>query len=105
MFFVSFLHLPIFNGGLSRAGFALATVVVRVWFVSLKRGRLFLAGALLGLGLFRFHIVVPLMLLFVVRKQWKVIRGFHCHSDSGYSCFPFITGWQGAIKYVYLLLR
>jgi len=104
--FVSFFaFFPIFNAVYHGQDSLLLLLLFASAFVSLKRGRLFLAGALLGLGLFRFHIVVPFMLLFVVRKQWKVIRGFTVTAILVTAASLFITGWQGAIKYVYLLLE
>jgi hypothetical protein len=72
-------------------------------FVSLKRGRLFWAGFLLGLGLFRFHLVVPFMLLFVIKKEWRVIQGFSIAAVFVSIMSVWVTGWQGMIKYVDLL--
>ena len=98
-----FAFFPIFNAVYHGQDSLLLLLLFASAFVSLKRGRLFLAGALLGLGLFRFHIVVPFMLLFVVRKQWKVIRGFSISAVLVTAASLFVTGWQGTIKYVYLL--
>ena len=72
-------------------------------FVSLKRGLPFWAGLLLGLGLFRFHLVVPFMLLFVTKKQWKVIQGFSIAAVLVSIVSVFVTGRQGIVKYVNLL--
>jgi hypothetical protein len=34
------------------------------------------AGAFLALGLFKFHLVLPFVLLLLVQKRWKVLYGF-----------------------------
>jgi len=44
-------------------------------FVFLKKRREFTAGSLLGAGLIRFQFVVPLLLVFLALKRWKIILG------------------------------
>jgi Glycosyltransferase family 87 len=102
--FVSlFAFFPIFNAVYHGQDSLVLLLLFVSAFVSLKRGRTFLAGALLGFGLFRFHIVVPFMLLFVVRRQWKVLRGFAVTAIFVTGVSLFVTGWQGAIRYISLL--
>src|SRR5713101_5957895 len=43
---------------------------------SLDRGREFRAGILLGLALFKFQIVIPIALLFLVWRRWRFTAGF-----------------------------
>jgi hypothetical protein len=45
-------------------------------FVSLKRGQDFRAGVFLGLGLFKFPIVLPFALICLLRKKWRMMGGF-----------------------------
>ena len=104
--FVSFFSFfPIFNAVYHGQDSLVLLLLFACAFVSLKRDLPFLAGVFLGLGLFRFHIVVPFMLLFVVRKQWRVIRGFLVTGVLAVAASLFVTGWQGAIRYVSLLLE
>jgi len=44
--------------------------------VSLGRGRQLSAGVLVGLGLFKFQIVLPIALLFLVWRRWRFSAGF-----------------------------
>jgi hypothetical protein len=44
--------------------------------VALERKRESLAGCLIALGLFKFQIVLPIALLFVVWNRWKFAKGF-----------------------------
>jgi hypothetical protein len=45
-------------------------------FVLLDRGKDLFAGILIGLGLFKFQIVIPIALLFLVWRRWRFISGF-----------------------------
>lgn len=42
----------------------------------LLRGSEVECGAILGLGLFKFHLVLPLLAIFLLRKRFKVVGGF-----------------------------
>jgi Glycosyltransferase family 87 len=44
-------------------------------FVLLERRKEFAAGFLLALGLFKFQFVIPIALLFLLWRQWKVLGG------------------------------
>src|SRR2546422_2817158 len=44
--------------------------------VSLHSGRELAAGVLVGLGLFKFQIVIPIALLFLVWRRWRFSAGF-----------------------------
>ena len=50
-------------------------------FVCLKRHRDFTAGIFLGLGLFKFPIVLPFALIFLLRGKWRVMGGFAAASS------------------------
>ena len=39
-------------------------------------GRQAKAGVLLGLGLFRFHLLVPFLFIIVLRRQWRLVGAF-----------------------------
>lgn len=45
-------------------------------FVSLKQNKQFRAGAFLALGLFRFQLILPFALICLLRREWRMIRGF-----------------------------
>jgi uncharacterized Tic20 family protein len=45
-------------------------------FLALRGGKELLCGSLLGLGLFRFQIVLPFLFPFVLRRRWKIFMGF-----------------------------
>ena len=45
-------------------------------YVLLERGRHFRAGLLLALALMKFQVALPVILLFIVWRQWRVVAGF-----------------------------
>jgi nitrate reductase NapE component len=54
----------------------LLLLIFSLVFIFLKGEREFAAGCCLGLGLFRFHLVLPLMLVFVLERRRKAFVGF-----------------------------
>jgi len=44
--------------------------------VSLLSGRELAAGVLVGLGLFKFQIVIPIALLYLIWRRWRFVFGF-----------------------------
>jgi Glycosyltransferase family 87 len=44
--------------------------------VSLERGRQLTAGLLIGLGLFKFQVTIPIALLFLAWRRWRFSSGF-----------------------------
>jgi len=72
-------------------------------FIALKQGRDFRAGAILGLGLFKFQFILPFALIFLLRRQWRVMKGFLA-SAAGLGVLSVIAvGWRGIWSYVNLL--
>ena len=45
-------------------------------FVLLRRGEELQSGCLLACGLFKFHLIVPFVLILLLRKKWRAIGGF-----------------------------
>jgi len=68
-------------------------------YVALKEKREFAAGCWLGLGLFRFHLVLPLLLILLLHKKRNVIAGFLVTALSLVLISIAILGWQEAASY------
>ena len=72
--------------------------------VSLERNRDLTAGALAGVGLFKFQIVVPIVLLFLLWRRWRFVKGF-LFSAILVGLLSFITsGWAETVVFVHSLL-
>src|SRR5215471_6466237 len=50
--------------------------ILAVVLVLFRRGSDMFAGCILALGLFKFHLVIPLALIFLLRRQYKLLVGF-----------------------------
>lgn len=74
-------------------------LVFALAYISLSRGADISAGCWLGLGLFRFHLVLPFVLMLLWSRRWKVLAGFVgvglclCLLAIG------VVGWEGALGY------
>jgi hypothetical protein len=62
------------------------------------------AGLLLGLGVFKFQIVIPIAVLFFLWKRWRFVLGFAISSASSALVSLFMVGTQGARQYASMLL-
>ena len=68
-------------------------------YVLLRRNSDIAAGCCLGLGLFRFHLVLPMVLILLLQKRTKAIFGF-VTTAAGLALISIaIIGWQGALAY------
>ncbi|HKD01972.1 MAG TPA: glycosyltransferase family 87 protein [Terriglobales bacterium] len=74
-----------------------------LWFaaayVSLKRGNDLAAGCWLGLGLFRFQLVLPFVAMLGLRKRWRALAGFFAMAGVLGLVSVAIVGWHGLWDY------
>ncbi|HZR31871.1 MAG TPA: glycosyltransferase family 87 protein [Terriglobales bacterium] len=83
----------------------LLLLVFALAFICLKRGKEFRAGLWLGLGLFKFQFVLPLILIFLLRRKWKVFGGFAV-AATALAVLSFVAaGLAGIMDYVRLMLN
>ena len=68
-------------------------------FVELKKGREFRAGCFLALALFKWHLVLPVIFLLLLRREWKAGQGFLTAAIVLVLISLAITGLGGAIAY------
>jgi Glycosyltransferase family 87 len=68
-------------------------------FAALKRNADTLAGCWLGLSVFKFQLVIPLVLILVCWKRTKVLQGFVVIAGGLAAISVAITGWAGALRY------
>jgi hypothetical protein len=79
-------------------------VIFILAFLALKRKREYVAGFVLGLGLFRFEIMLPFAFIFLLRRRWKVLAGFSIASLAALLVSLAMVGWQGLLDYAHLLM-
>jgi hypothetical protein len=78
-------------------------LIFAVTFISLRSGRDLVAGLVLAAGLFKFTLVVPFVLPFFFRRNWRFVAGFLAGAVAFTGISVAITGIDGAHRYVQLL--
>ncbi len=68
-------------------------------FVALSRKADFLAGILLALGLFKFHLVLPLLLIFALRRKFRLVSGFAMIAAILLFVSAALVGWKVLLNY------
>lgn len=71
--------------------------------VALDHGNELTAGLLVGIGLFKFQIAIPIALLFVLWRRWRFSLGFGISSCVAAVLSLWIVGLDGARQYVGIL--
>lgn len=74
-------------------------------FLDLKQGMEYTAGLWLGVGLFRFEVILPFVFVFLLRRRWKLLGGFLTVSLLAFGVSVAMVGWRGLVAYARLLLQ
>jgi len=103
-FLLCFLFFPFWFALIIGHTTVLLLFLFTLIFVSLQRGQDFRAGVFLGLGLFKFPIVLPFALICLLRSRWKLMAGFAA-AASLLGVLSFIAVGPTAVRsYVNLLI-
>jgi len=77
----------------------LLLVVVTLSFRALDHDADFLAGCWLGIGLFKYHLILPLVLILALWRGRRFILGFGLVSSAAVLISLGLVGWKGALQY------
>ncbi len=84
---------------------ALMLLLVGLFVVALREGKDFRAGCFLGLALIKFQLVLPLVFILFVKRQFRVLGGFAVVAG-GLACVSvWVVGWDGLVGYPGYLQR
>jgi hypothetical protein len=72
-------------------------------FTQIKSGNEYCAGLIVGLGVFRFQILLPMAAMFLVWKSWRLLAGICTSAACALGCSLALTGISGQIEYLKLL--
>jgi hypothetical protein len=78
---------------------------VTIAYVMMKTAREFAAGIVLGLGMFRFPIILPLVIFFCVARRWKLLAGYATTCVIVVLLSVIIAGPGSVLAYPHLLLH
>ena len=90
---------PVFFALLQGQDILMLVVLFGAAYVLLRRNSDLAAGCCLGLGVFRFHLVLPLVLILLYRKRGRVLAGFLATATVLGLVSVAIIGWEGALSY------
>lgn len=82
----------------------LLLLLVTLCVFSLTRGRVILAGAVLGLGMFKFHLVLPLALVLAVRRG-RLWLGFFPVTAVLVAIWTMVVGREGIADYAHFIVQ
>jgi Glycosyltransferase family 87 len=97
--FTSLAFFPVFIAFLQGQDILLLVLLFVLAYVCLNKRADFAAGCWLGLGLFRFHLVLPLVLILFLLKRRQVIFGFLCVALALIVVSILVMGWNAALNY------
>jgi hypothetical protein len=98
-----FLFLPAWAALVLGQNSLMVLVLYFLAFRSLERGRDFEAGAWLGLGLVKYHLVLPFAAIFLLRGKWRVILAFGMVGAVLAGISFAVAGKTGISAYAHLL--
>jgi len=104
-FLAGLAFFPVFVCLLQGQDSLLLLLLFGLAFAAMKGDRDFLAGICLGLALFRFQLVLPVMAVVLLRRRWKVAGGFAVAAAALVGISAGVVGWEQALKYPFELLQ
>jgi uncharacterized membrane protein len=90
---------PVFANFLQGQDAILLLLIVVLGFGALERHADFVAGCWFGLGIFKYHFVIPLLLILAVWRGRKLFLGFAATASAGALLSLAMVGWHGALQY------
>ncbi len=103
-FWLCSLFVPLWIALLQGQTTVLLLVLFSLTFVHLKRARDFRAGVFLGLGLFKFPVVLPFALICFLRSKWRLMAGFAAAAALLGAVSVMVVGPAGMRSYASLLI-
>lgn len=98
-FLCAFAFFPVLDCLLQGQDSILLLLLFGLAFASLKRERDYAAGAWLGLGLFRFQLVLPLLLVLAYQRKWRTLAGCAAVGAGLAAVSAGVVGWRGLLNY------
>ena len=98
------LYLPTAVGIAHGQDCVFLLVIVIAAYVAADQGKDMTAGALLAIGLIKFHLLFLVPVAMVLRGKWHLLQGFWAVAALEVAVSAVVSGWSGMKQYVDLLL-
>jgi hypothetical protein len=96
---------PVFIALVQGQDILLLLPLLALTYSALRRNATLAAGCWLGLGLFRFTLVLPLVLILAWRRAWRLLGGFALSSAFMAAASAALVGWKTTLLYPAYVLR
>ncbi|HKW67464.1 MAG TPA: glycosyltransferase family 87 protein [Terriglobales bacterium] len=104
-FLCGLAFFPVFVCLLQGQDSLLLLLLLGLAFVAMKGGRDFVAGVCLGMALFRFQLVLPVMAVALLRRRWKIVAGFAVTAAALAEISAAVVGREALTNYPRQLLQ
>lgn len=105
MFMAALSYFPVFVALLQGQDTILLLLIYTIAYIALRRGAQFLGGVVLGLGVFKFPLLLPFLVPFCVRRRWlQIVMGFFLTSLLVLMASIATVGWSASAYYPRYLL-
>ncbi len=98
------LFLPLGGALFEGQSSLLMLLLYSITFIHLRSGRDFSAGAIFGLALFKFQFALPFVLIILLQRKWRFIKGFLGTATALGVLSLIAVGWRGIVTYIHLLM-
>ena len=98
------LYLPTAVGIAHGQDCVFLLVIVIAAYIAADRHKDRTAGALLAIGLIKFHLLFLVPVAMVLRRKWRLLQGFCAVAALEVAVSAVVSGWSGMKQYVDLLL-
>jgi len=105
LFVICLAFFPIFANFHQGQDAILLLLIVVLAYRALTRQAIFLAGCWLGFGIFKYHLILPLVFILVIWKGSKLFWGFVSVSAALTLLSLAVVGWRGVLQYPALALQ
>jgi hypothetical protein len=96
---LSLAFFPVFANFHQGQDAILLLLVLTLSFQALGRDADFLAGSWLGIGVFKYHLILPLALILAVWRGKKLLTGFGLVAVAEVLTSCLLVGWRGVLPY------
>jgi hypothetical protein len=100
-----FLFLPAWATVVLGQNSLILLVLYTLTFICLRHRHEYWAGVFLGLGLLKYHLVLPFALILLLRGKWRVIAGFGVAGSVLVALSFAAAGTAGMLDFLHLVLE
>lgn len=103
-FLCAFAFFPVFDCLAQGQDSVFLLLLFGLAFVSVKRKQDWAGGSWLGLALFRYQLVLPVLVVFAWQRKWKILGGCAAVGFALAAVSAVVVGWKSLLSYPSVVL-